>query len=481
MARHIVHKQKLNVQVSKPENAHLFQSAVSRLMQQGLPVKMETLFDELAPGEQIIRIEKLSLDLKTIPSENFEKEFEEKFLAQLKTEITKLKTNTNENELIQTIKPESLFNSLIYFLQHGYLAWYNTVKQIKFWEEEMVQHFSVQEWKRFLEWFRKNYIVQPQIHDRLILQFSDNFLMDLIAGTELCTRSVSNDVYTDLNYLLNIFPQKVKTQSRLILWKAVLFVLMKNEKNEIAELFALKDVLKTIDNNGHLFFLKETELLKDIKTSPVQKVYLKIIALLKESKTPDEKPESFDLLNEQALTAEEKSQKRPAITEDGLYVENCGIILLHPFLEIFLEELKLISGKQFINEHAQKRSVLLLHYLATGSAETEEFNLVLQKIICGLHLEESLPPFIELNEKEITESENLLSSVMNYWAPLKNTSPAGLRNSFLQRGGKLSLTENGWLLNVEQKTIDILLGKLPWGFSTIRLPWMKDLLSVEWY
>ncbi len=78
------------------------------------------------------------------------------------------------------------------------------------------------------------------------------------------------------------------------------------------------------------------------------------------------------------------------------------------------------------------------------------------------------------------ESEALLQSVIRYWPPLKNTSVDGLRHSFLQREGKLEQKQNGWLLTVEQKTIDILLDKLPWGFSTVTLPWMKEMISVDW-
>ncbi|NJM16308.1 MAG: hypothetical protein HC896_13870 [Bacteroidales bacterium] len=41
---------------------------------------------------------------------------------------------------------------------------------------------------------------------------------------------------------------------------------------------------------------------------------------------------------------------------------------------------------------------------------------------------------------------------------------------------------NGWQLFVEQKTIDILLRRLPmgWGLGTIKYPWMPDILQVEW-
>jgi hypothetical protein len=63
---------------------------------------------------------------------------------------------------------------------------------------------------------------------------------------------------------------------------------------------------------------------------------------------------------------------------------------------------------------------------------------------------------------------------------LKNTSVNGLRETFLKRDGILSRQENNWRLQVEQKTLDVLLDSIPWGFSTISLPWNGYLIFVEW-
>jgi hypothetical protein len=177
----------------------------------------------------------------------------------------------------------------------------------------------------------------------------------------------------------------------------------------------------------------------------------------------------------------QKTKRPPAVAEnEPQYVNNCGIILLHPFLKNYFAELGLINEKVFIGMDACKRAVSLLHFLASGETAIDEFNLLLQKLLCNLPPEETLPAMLDITDKEKEESENLLRSVINYWPPLKNTSVAGLRNTFLQREGKLEKKESGWLLRIEQRTVDILLDKLPWGFSTIRLPWMTDTISVEW-
>ena len=44
----------------------------------------------------------------------------------------------------------------------------------------------------------------------------------------------------------------------------------------------------------------------------------------------------------------------------------------------------------------------------------------------------------------------------------------------------LNKKENDWSLNVEKKGFDVLLGRLPWGLSTIKLPWNNHLIYVSW-
>ncbi|WP_368165261.1 contractile injection system tape measure protein [Bacteroides cellulosilyticus] len=38
-----------------------------------------------------------------------------------------------------------------------------------------------------------------------------------------------------------------------------------------------------------------------------------------------------------------------------------------------------------------------------------------------------------------------------------------------------------WLLTVDDKTHDILLDSVPWGFRQIRLPWLKKYIQVKWH
>ncbi len=166
---------------------------------------------------------------------------------------------------------------------------------------------------------------------------------------------------------------------------------------------------------------------------------------------------------------------------DELYVAYAGIVLLHPFLPRFFERLGLLDERQrFASPDACVRGVHLLHYLAAGREHPDEPTTVLFKILCGLPIAFPLPRQLPLADSERDEAESLLSAVIGHWTKLGNTSPAGLREAFLQREGKLTSDERGWRLVVEQRSADVLLGYLPWGLSVVRLPWVITPLRVDW-
>jgi uncharacterized protein YjeT (DUF2065 family) len=163
----------------------------------------------------------------------------------------------------------------------------------------------------------------------------------------------------------------------------------------------------------------------------------------------------------------------------GLPVDNAGLVILHPFLRTFFQAVGLIEGKGFRDLAAQCRAVCLLQWLAHGDGAEDEHRMALSKLLCGVPLEEVVPRMGGPTETERTEGEELLRHVVAQWKVLKNTSVRGLRESFLQREGLLRQAENGWLLRMETRAYDILLERLPWGLSHIRLSWMKGMLRVE--
>ncbi|WP_373553308.1 contractile injection system tape measure protein [Haliscomenobacter sp.] len=174
------------------------------------------------------------------------------------------------------------------------------------------------------------------------------------------------------------------------------------------------------------------------------------------------------------------SQEWPA---EGIWIQNAGLVLLAPFLATLFRNLNWVTGKNFVDTQMQQQAIALLQFMATGESETSEEDLLLNKILCNWPLEEALLLLEPLPTEARQEAENLLLAVIAQWTALKKTSIENLRHTFLQREGKLIQgPDGGWQLYIERKTLDVLLDRLPpgWGYSMVKLPWMQQILYVEW-
>ncbi len=196
----------------------------------------------------------------------------------------------------------------------------------------------------------------------------------------------------------------------------------------------------------------------------------------KEIKLPGPRPKK-----EEAERERDEKRFRLNVDEMEVYVNNAGLVLLHPFLFYFFDGLGLLNEDKVFNSIEDAfRAVHLLQYLATGETASPEHELSLNKVLCGIDLNDSIPFEVQLTKEEKEESLNLLTVVLERWEALKTKEPEALRDGFLKREGRLSFKGNGWNLYIERATLDIMLDRLPWSISMIKLPWRDDLIYVEW-
>ena len=142
--------------------------------------------------------------------------------------------------------------------------------------------------------------------------------------------------------------------------------------------------------------------------------------------------------------------------------------------------LGLLEHGEFVSTEATERAVHLLQYLVEERCDRQEYMLVLNKILCGLPADHVLIKEIAIGDEERQTIDGLLTAVIQHWGALGNTSVAGLREAFLQREGALRFKDDNWHLQVEEKAYDMLLDRLPWSYSLIKLPWMEQALHVQW-
>jgi hypothetical protein len=192
---------------------------------------------------------------------------------------------------------------------------------------------------------------------------------------------------------------------------------------------------------------------------------------------PKDKASPDEAKQEELIQDQESATQFPV---DGIFVQHAGLVLLHPFLEYFFREFKLLMDQKFVNGKAQTIAIHLLHYLATGQENPMEYELLFEKYFCGWDLDKPVPRRVKLSKAMKTESEKLLNAAIGHWKALKKTSPNGLREGFLQREGKLVLDDFQHRLIVEGSSTDVLLSSLPWGYGMIKLPWLAPILIVDW-
>jgi hypothetical protein len=183
---------------------------------------------------------------------------------------------------------------------------------------------------------------------------------------------------------------------------------------------------------------------------------------------------------------EEKVIKKevPAIQEGippaSIYVANAGLILLWPFLGRYFRRLNLVGTKDFIDETCRMRGILLTQYLVTGKKESPEYELALNKLLCGAEMDMVVDLELDITDEEINLSNSLLTGAITNWEKLKGTRIGTFRETFLQRNGALYYMNNRWELKVEKKAYDLLLETLPWGIQMIQMSWMNERLVVLW-
>jgi hypothetical protein len=167
------------------------------------------------------------------------------------------------------------------------------------------------------------------------------------------------------------------------------------------------------------------------------------------------------------------------VAEHG-YVDNAGIVLAAPYLPRLFANLGLTGDSGFRDRAAAERAVHLIQFLVDERSDTPEYRLILNKVLCGIEPHVPIRRDITLTENERQLTTGLLQAMIQHWRTLGNTSVSGLRESFLQRSGRLELRDDVWHLRVEEKAYDLLLDRLPWSYSMIKYSWMPLGLQVDW-
>ena len=164
-------------------------------------------------------------------------------------------------------------------------------------------------------------------------------------------------------------------------------------------------------------------------------------------------------------------------------ISNAGLVILFPFLPMLFMRLNMLSQdrRSFNSNESKVRAIFILqHLMASEDREYDEKDLFLNRLLINYPFNEPLPKRMELNQDELNTIDSLLEAAKTNWEKMRNTSMRGFQEAFLRRAGFIEKTEREWVLTVEERAFDILLDSIPWSYKLVRLPWMENILKVNW-
>lgn len=482
--QHILHQINMEVNTSSEPRAFRLKNDLDNFLKDDFLPRIEHLLDEIFPGNQTLRYNSLDLEIDLKPEDSLQMA-REMLINQLRSKLDSTVPDFSMassrvnfegydkdfSEPDHPTKPGQPFvaepptdeeDSLLYFLETGLLPWFVNPPEFSASLESKSISILLQN-KVFLQKLKSLFSAKPDALERFVQQMNPEITIELISHL-----AGHQSVYQKR------LKQKLTRLSAMIqtdVFKLIISNLTQNDYSRRSELrmkFRSEVFKRTSETN-----------IKNIQG------ILKMVGL------PDELPlttgqkdsvisgvkDNDDQLQNQVNPENRKSY---SIDLKAVYVQNAGMILAHPFLpQLFTITGCLNERKQLMPDKLQK-AIQLLHYLATGEEADREFNLTFEKYLCGLPLETPLTQLTEIGLADKQECDEVLRSMVSFWPALKNTSPDGLRQMFFHRNGKLDLHKSPHKLYIERKAQDVLLDNLQWNISIVKLPWMDDLLFVEW-
>lgn len=463
---HIIKKQLVEVIANGVGDSFVLQKDVEDLCKLKLIPRLGLLLDKYGSASEVIRIDKISIEVENISLSEFEDMLIEKVLQGIEEKLRK-KISANSTKINQ--QSSSTLNRdielLIFYLRKGYLPWWSTVKNTLEWQKKLDDLLSPG--NHGVEWTDlRGAFKEPLVRERLVAELSEKHFW-------LIVNRISPIDYKTLSADLSLLHQFIKSKRSQNTFKNQILKSIAEDSETHSLSYTLVGHLRMEAEESQLFSASP-HLLKKIRNKELQTMLLQLKRNpLSTGRRADNKKSSHtesDTSEESALTSKENT------LQEEIYIGDSGLTIVAPYLTLFFKNLQLVDSDQIKDI---PKALRLLHYITYGESDYAGFECVLAKILCGVDLSAVMRKS-RISEEEKVLADELLQAIIDHWQALKRTSVTGLRTSFLQREGRLSFENNEWKLKVHSESYDLLLSHLPWNINIIKLPWMNHILKVDW-
>jgi hypothetical protein len=175
---HRISRQVLELNLGRTEQfSELQQIATQVLKNQGMTV-LEKAFNQKVSAHQLVRLERLDIDLGELQGPDWPEQFSHRLAEQLERSLDRVLQNqaaTGSTPPSPTTPEESLFEQFLFFCQHGRLPWWGS-KPFQNWLETMQREMAAGQWHSLLTQVRGD----RNSLRRLLYTTSDSFLQSLL-------------------------------------------------------------------------------------------------------------------------------------------------------------------------------------------------------------------------------------------------------------------------------------------------------------
>jgi hypothetical protein len=535
MNRHIIQKQVVELSLNDMRDFHGLADSFTSVIKYAAS-RLSNQFDKLADEQTIIIADYLEIDLGSLDWDRQQDHIGDMLVELIVKKVSglpekKMEITTRHPETMSVL-PASIRQWLAWkeYLQTGLMPWFGTqAANLQEWESILLQSLD-EDHDQSITNIIQEVLTNTNARNRLLLVFSSSFIESIVIATGHASAArlglLQLQLWIEVEMQMGTGTLE-QTARNILLARlydnnpAISFIMfieqlvclyphhkwLKIFGNMISPAVLTtvfpQSIQKTIRHfiNALLSPAPETEFRTTIRNI-IYAVELephfssKAFGIIDEQKTIAGRQSEKQFDSQLAATEEEVvptkqkqepiliSEKGMATGDEPLYVPYAGLVIAAPFLPVFFETIGLTDAGIFRNADAQVKAVRLAGFLANGKGDTPDWELTVPKILCGLDPADTINTEPELDKDSLQEAADLLDAMVRHWSALGRSSADALQQGFLERNGKLSIDNqqpvSGWLLEVEAKTIDILLQKIPWGFGTIKLPWMTKMLRTEW-
>lgn len=481
--RHRIQRQIVELTLGDAASAPGAQETLARACREPLLAVMTPVFDAVAPADVLVRLDRLEIDVGRLAGNDWAGQFQQRVIAALEKQLE----NRPHGGGAQRARAEAGggdFEAFLHFLRRGRLPWWGGVPDAG-WSNVVAEASSER-----LSALRAVLRDEEAARTRVIDALDDTRLEALVASFGALRDSVRA-----LRELRAGESPTIHHRWRRKFWqRAIGHVLAPGATPDgpelvrglMAERCALALEESGVRRAGRDRALdRSPEAMRPVDVAALPEPWRGWCEAAASIEAVDEAAPAHATTNVVALRREapvtpaREGGQVPADEAEAVYLPCAGMLLLHPFLGTLFRERELLEDRHFASDATRQRAAQLLGYLATGRADTPEYQLGMAKLLTGIDADAPIDS-AWLDEADITACDALLTAVLGHWTALRSSSATWLRSQFFLREARLDVVDGGHRVTVERRAQDVLLARLPWGFGVISLPWLPEKIFVQW-